>query len=691
MELLGLIGYGLSCLAYLIFFLLLLASRQQSLSGTLTRVLGAVLCISSLISCWQLYQGFSLLYVLYFEALKNVLVTLLILGVKLRSASLKELLSHRETHQYLMAIIVLVTISVFSIITRQNFVWVFIGFMALNLWPLVLLEQVFRNAQKRARWAVWPFVFGLGSMLVFDFVIFAQGALINQLDFNFWYLRGFLSAAMMPFILLSSKRIKNWSSDLFISRDVVFYSSILVLSGIYLLLLAFTGYVIRFLEGQWSELLSIAFMCLGILVLFAVLLTQNFRNRIRVFISKHFFANRYDYRLEWLNLIAAIERSNSQDIYESACNALSEVLQLDGCIYLQLNNVNRLEIMNFGQLKPDASALAQLDGLVSYFQSQNWIIDLAELQSSPDIYKDLQLDEAALLNDNIEILVPVFFQQQLTGVFAMTRPANKGLLNWEDRDFLFALTKQLGNYLSLQETQKQLAQTQQFAVFHRMSAFVLHDLKNIQAQLSLINANAEHHKDNPEFIEDVFATVDSASMRLQKVVRQLATKSMEKIKEPKQQVEIKSLLEATITLANMHQPKVTLDCPSGLYVYADKERFAGVMMHLIENAQQASNPEEQVQLIGIKQENRLILSIRDTGCGMTQSFIRDKLFTPFSTTKGNAGMGIGVYEARQFFEENSGLMSVHSEVGKGTTFTIEMSLSEYQEIGYNNHGKIINC
>ncbi|QDO99961.1 XrtA/PEP-CTERM system histidine kinase PrsK [Thalassotalea sp. PS06] len=691
MELLGLIGYGLSSLAYLIFFLLSMASRQQSLSGTLTRVLGIILCVCACMSVWQLYQGFSLVYVLYMEALKSILITLLILGVKLRASSFSNLLKQKEVHHFLIAVVLLALLSGVSIVNQQNFTWVFISFMALNLWPLVLLEQVFRNAQKRARWAVWPMVFGLGSMLVFDFVIFAQGALINQLDFNFWYLRGYLSAAMMPFILLSSKRIKNWSSDLFISRDIVFYSSILVLSGVYLLLLAFAGYVIRFLDGQWSELLSVAFMCLGLLVLFAVLLTQNLRNKIRVFISKHFFANRYDYRLEWLNLIAAIERSHSEDIYENASSALSEVLQLDGCIYLQLNNVNRFEVMNYGQLKPGMASMGQLDSLVDYFQQQAWIIDLSEVKSSPETYKGLEIDHICLLNDNIEILVPVFFQQHLTGVFAMTRPANKGVLNWEDRDFLFALTKQLGNYLSLQEAQKQLTQTQQFAVFHRMSAFVLHDLKNIQAQLGLITANAERHKNNPEFISDVFATVESASSRLQKVVRQLANKSLEKIKEPKQQVNVQALLVESVKLANVHKPQVKMECEADLYVYADKERFAGVLMHLIENAQQASKPDDHVQLIGKKQENRLILSIRDRGCGMTQAFIRDKLFTPFSTTKGNAGMGIGVYEARQFFEENSGVMSVQSEVDKGTTFTIEMSLSEYQEIGYNNHGKIINC
>ncbi|TKB46617.1 XrtA/PEP-CTERM system histidine kinase PrsK [Thalassotalea mangrovi] len=691
MELLGLIGYGFSSLIYLIFFLLLLASRQQSLAGTLTRLLGITFCLASLVSCWQLYQGFSLLYVFGLEALKNLMLSLLVLGIKLRSESLRHLFSQRETRNYLLAVVALITAAAFSLVYRQSFVWLFIGFMALSLWPLVLLEQVFRNAQNRARWAVWPFVFGIGSILVFDFVMYAQGALINQLDFNFWYLRGYLSAAMMPFILLSSKRIKNWSSDLFVSRDIVFYSSILVLSGGYLLLLAFAGYIIRFLEGQWSEMLSIAFMCLGLLVLFAILLTQNFRNRIRVFISKHFFANRYDYRLEWLNLISAIERGAGDDIYENACAALAEVLQLDGCIYLQLNNINRLAVMNHGQLKPGTASMQELDGLVRYFQQQSWIIDLGEYDKSPQTYQDLKLQHHTLRNENIEVLVPVYFQQQLTGVFAMTRPATKGFLNWEDRDFLFALTKQLGNYLSLQEAQRQLAQTQQFAVFHRMSAFVLHDLKNIQAQLGLITTNAERHRENPEFINDVFATVNSASMRLQKVVRQLASKSMEKIKEPNQQVEVKSLLEQVVKLANMHTPQVSLRCPAGLYVFTDKERFAGVLMHLIENAQQASDSNKKVQLVGEKQENRLILTISDKGCGMSQEFIREKLFTPFSTTKGNAGMGIGVYEARQFFEENCGVLSVDSEVGTGTTFTIEMSLSNYQEIGYNNHGKIINC
>ena len=70
--------------------------------------------------------------------------------------------------------------------------------------------------------------------------------------------------------------------------------------------------------------------------------------------------------------------------------------------------------------------------------------------------------------------------------------------------------------------------------------------------------------------------------------------------------------------------------------------------------------------------------VGDTGRGMSQDFIRDRLFKPFQTTK-QAGMGIGAYESFQYVQELGGRIEVESELNKGTTVTILLPLFETQK------------
>ena len=67
-----------------------------------------------------------------------------------------------------------------------------------------------------------------------------------------------------------------------------------------------------------------------------------------------------------------------------------------------------------------------------------------------------------------------------------------------------------------------------------------------------------------------------------------------------------------------------------------------------------------------------VVAIRDDGCGMDERFVREKLFRPFTTTKGNAGMGIGVYESHEFARTSGGELTVDSQPGKGTTFFLRL-------------------
>ena len=564
-----------------------------------------------------------------------------------------------------------------SIVVEGGSKYLFILLLALNLWALVLLEQLFRNSNHKAKWALWPLVIALGVLCVFDFIIFAQATMLNQLDFDLWYLRAIPLTIAVPFLLISTRRMKDWSVNVFVSRGVVFYSSMLMIAGLYLLIMAGAGYVINFIGGEWGRFISIAFVMLGGIVLAVLLITESLRRQVKVFITKHFFANKYEYREEWLNLIEKIETTSAESYYQMATQIMMSKLGVEsGAIVKKITNKQfRVQYSEGIIFETEMNKLLIDFGL--FTQQQGWIIDINEYVRSPSLYKDLSADIEFCLSNKISIVIPIFIGKAFYGMFIFANAKDSTQLNWEDRDLLFAISKQLGNFISLHEANDKLAESKQFDAFNRMSAFLVHDLKNIQAQLALITTNAQRHRDNPEFIDDVFETVESATGRLDKVLSQLRNKQA--VQASTQSIELSSLIARVVKQRNIGSPKVEFEMHDKVEMQLDGETFYSILNHLIQNAQEATNDQGWVK-VSLSADNEAVkLSIADNGHGMSQDFINKRLFKAFDTTKGNAGMGIGVYEAKQFIEGIAGLIEVDSIEGRGTVFTITLPiLPEYK-------------
>jgi putative PEP-CTERM system histidine kinase len=669
MEVIGTSGYFLAACAYAVFILLLLAARNKTLAGGLVLLASLLVFSSSLSAALQPKQGFSLLIVMAIETIKLAVWSLLIICTQANITSLKALVTHSQVKQYLQ---VWSGLSVLcwgaALFMPDSVKFLFLLFLILNLWLLVLLEQLYRNADIKVKWAIWSLIIALGMVTVFDFVLFAQAAMVNQLDFAYWNARGFIAAIGMPLILVSTRRIKDWSVDVFVSREVVFYSSMLLISGLYLLLLAIAGYVINYFGGAWGDVISIAFIILGSSVLAALLITDRLRREVKVFITKHFFANKYDYRVEWLKSIEQLEIGENDDYYHTATRIICSSLNIEQGVLIKKMSSGQYQSVYQENLKlqpKDLSFLASIDG---FCQQYGWIIDIRELATVEGSYPGLFVDTQLCEQNNIDIIIPIFMNKSVYGFFLLGMPAEQGLLNWEDRDLLFSISKQLSNYLSLNEANVSLAESKQFDAFNRMSAFLVHDLKNIQAQLSLISGNAKRHRNNPAFVDDVFETIEAATGRLDKVLTQLRNKQV--VESSKRSTDVKALIMNVVKQRNEQMPQVSAKLSLESNMLIDEETFSSVLNHLLQNAQEATNDNDWVKIIAEMMENNLHLNIVDNGCGMSADFIANRLFKPFDTTKGNAGMGIGVYEAKQFIEGIGGTLQVTSSENEGSNFTI---------------------
>ncbi|PHR83689.1 MAG: PEP-CTERM system histidine kinase PrsK [Colwellia sp.] len=665
----GVWGYSFASIAYVIFSLLILAADNQSSIAKWILFSALIAGGANIVAALQIYIGFSLQWAMLADVTKIVAFSVLTLSFNTEKGSIQEILKNKAISKYLFFCFSSTVVCWgASYILKFSYEYLFLLFVLLNLTTLVVLEQLYRGANVEARRSITPLVIALGGISVFDFVLYAQATMVGGIEFDFWYLRGYLSALAVPLLLISLRRFKEGSVRIFVSRNVVFYSSMLMIAGLYLLLMAIAGYLINYFGGEWGQLVSFGFFILGSIVLVVLLITETVRRQVKVFISKHFFANKYEYREEWLELIGKIEAASAENHYQMSLQIMMSKVDASGGVILKANASNYFEIKYSDALELDKSFNEDLLLLGHFTKHQGWIIDINEYDEDPLSYPGLFIHSKNWQSVAVNILVPIFIGKEFYGFFVLSSADEHKKFNWEDRDLLFAIAKQLGSFISLNEANDKLAESKQFDAFNQMSAFLVHDLKNVQAQLSLITSNAKQHRNNPEFVDDVFETVESATERLAKVLAQLRNKQV--AQSTSKIVDLGDIIKQVTAQRNVIAPQVVIKNNEECLATIDHERFFSVINHLIQNAQEATSDDGWVEIGLEKQQNRINIIVSDNGCGMSESFIKTRLFKPFDTTKGNAGMGIGVFEAKQFFESVAGSLTVESVEGQGTKMII---------------------
>lgn len=667
------IGFSLAAIAYLALCLLILTTRSRNVPKTLL----LAFIVSGLV--WALY--YAVTGVLPYtnpishtlEVLRQLLLLLFLLSALHPHTDIKAFLLRPYS---ILSYTVLLLWFVGCITLQLSASLVYTGYLAICVLLLALLEALYRRANTSEKWQFKPLVIALAAGIIFDFVLLAESALFARIDAQLWQARGFVFALLIPFLTISIRRIQAWGINVYISRDIVLQSTLVMAAGIYLCLLAVTGFYLRYIGGSWSELLQTSFIVLGFALMLLLMLSGTVRRRLKVFIEKHFFANRFDYREQWLKLTGGLRQIDisQTDRYQRILQVWLQSIHYSQGAIVQYRQQGELKTLALQQRA--ALTLAEQTLLQRYYKlyaSQNWQIDLSEPQGA-------LTDGLASADLKLQLLLPIRTKDGLWGVCLMqTTKEHKLRLNWELRDYLFVVSEQIAALLLLMEHSDKLSENAQFIAFSRMSAFVVHDLKNIKAQLDLLLRNAQKHKHNPEFIDDSFITLEAMQQRLDHMLLQLTNKQHEE--QPLRSFSASAVLRQVIAercAAKAPQPQLTIieDCELKL----EQHRFANVLFHLLDNAQHATPASGKIMVTLSKADSHMQLNIRDTGCGMTAEFIENRLFKPFDTTKGNAGMGIGVYDAQLFIEQAGGSLKVSSALNEGTTFSIQLPLHSEKTI-----------
>lgn len=540
---------------------------------------------------------------------------------------------------------------------------------------LILLEQVYRSAGQE-KWGYKPLILGLACVNIYHIVMMSNALLLTSLDPQFAVSRPYIFVLMAPLLLLSMKRIQSWSLRIFISRDIVLQSALLMFAGAYLLLMSITGYFLQQIGEVWSGVAQTVFITGALMMLVYIFISDSIRKHFKIFIQKHFYANQFDYREQWLQLTKTLDSAKEDDdFYEVSLNGICQSINYQKGSYYKLKT-DGLEVVTKDYFCLNDAALSELQHISTKLAQNHWLIDITEFGSSSYANEFRGYPSNHLVMFEVEIIVPIFIHDKLHGLFALSSTGSeKQTLNWEVRDYLRAIGSQISSYIRFGEARLKLEENAKFAAFNRMSAFVVHDLKNVIAQIGMIVKNAEKHRNNPEFIDDTFETLGHTKERMDRMLAQLKEKQQQRGHQAV--VELTALLKKLSVDFKRNQPNVTLTLPPHQsHLTVDYDRFYSIIGHLVENAQHATDDNGEVTLTLEDHFDNLKLIISDTGVGMTADFMNNQLFKPFETTKGNAGMGVGVYEAKSYVEELGGSLTVNSEVGVGSTFVITIPKKE---------------
>jgi len=541
---------------------------------------------------------------------------------------------------------------------------------------LALLEQVLRNGRVSQRRDLRYLVIGLASLFLVDLLLYSDAILGGHINALFWDIRGYIVTMSAVLVCRAIALRDRTAPGVFVSRRVVFHTATIIFAGVFLAVVALAAQLVRYFDQQLGEAAQVVLFSGAALLFVLFILSDRYRNKLRVLIAKHFFEAKYDYRAEWRQLISTLTSVDLDlPLAKRAIRALLNIVDSHSGVLWAMGEKGSeyVAVSSWNQPVPDAPLVAD-NALVAFMQRTHWVIDLDELRDGRGEYEGLAPDDIPGALNDLWAVVPLIHDHRVCGIIGVSPSETVSRLNFEDHDLLKMAGRQIASFLEQERATARLAETMQFEAFSRLTAYLMHDLKNTMAQQLLIVDNAEKHKRNPEFVDDVIDTVRGSAERIRNVINQLQQGSRG---GHRNKVDVgKVLLIATSGCADRSPAPGAELGETSATVIGDEQRLLMAVTHAISNAQDATPAQGRVDVAMTVDDDHCTISISDNGAGMDAEFVRERLFRPFDSTKGAQGMGIGAHQIRETIREMGGDVAVDSTPGEGTTLHLRIPLAD---------------
>lgn len=537
---------------------------------------------------------------------------------------------------------------------------------------LILVNRLRQGSVWRRPGGARMAIVALAVIWTLDLLIVASAWITGDWPAGLIDLRGAVMAALTPLFSLAVQRGEGRTMQA--SRTLALLSLAMVAAALYVAVTALATAIIGSVGGSYARLVQTALIFGTTAALLTLVSNPWTRAWVRVLVAKHLFSHRYDYRTEWLRFTETLgaPAGGAAALDVRVVKAVADLTDSPGGLLLLPDGaaLGAASAWNW----PDAPAPPQPDErLLAHLAATGRIIELDAVRAGTADRADAGC-VAPWLHDDAHawVVVPLLHLGQLAGAIVLARPAVNRALDWEDFDLFGVAGRQAASYLAEARAHAALADAQRFDEFNRRFAFIMHDLKNLVSQLTLVARNAERHADNPAFRADMVATLTDSSDRMNALLARLSQHHASRA-EKAQPVPLLELA-TRIAAGRRAQHPVSASGDASVQAKADPAALETLLSHLVQNAIEASAPGAEVRLLVSASDGKAGITVVDHGCGMSAGFIRDQLFRPFVSGK-PGGFGLGAFEARQLAEGMGGTISVTSREGSGTSFHVALPMA----------------
>lgn len=542
----------------------------------------------------------------------------------------------------------------------------YIGIMACLVFALVNFEATLANASPDALWKIKYDIIGLGTILAVLIFYYSQAFLYRSLNMNYLLLRSFLylvAATMMAY----SQVCRRGKVRIQVSRLAAYKSVVLFAVGLYLVMLGLLGEGMKYVGTSFSRTVTISFAFLVGIALLTLLLSERVRREVKVMLHKNFYQHKHDYRTQWLRFTEQLSTSRSgEELLQRILSAYCEIFGIEGAtLFLYEEGRSGYYVTAQYEMEPIQDVIAPQNSLISFMKKRAWVINVRE--DNPEIMSE---NSQFFSKNNISFVIPLFAGERLEGFIALG-PVIK--LNevyiYEDYDLMKTIGRQASLAIMHQRLSEQASQAREMEAIGNVAAFVVHDLKNLVSNLSLIVENAARYIHNPDFQRDMLASLGNTVVKMQRLIGRLKNLGEGELFNL-QQVNLLELVQKTARMVS-GSPITVSGSPETSFV--DENEIQKVVLNLLINGIEASGTDEPL-LAEVGSAGESFIRVTDRGCGMSDRFIRTELFKPFRTTK-KKGLGIGLYQCRKIVEAHGGRIEVSSAEGRGSVFTVWLTNS----------------
>jgi putative PEP-CTERM system histidine kinase len=376
---------------------------------------------------------------------------------------------------------------------------------------------------------------------------------------------------------------------------------------------------------------------------------------------ENFFSNRYDYRREWTRCIDALTAPEAfVALHKRAIRAAAVVVDSPaGALFVRPPSDVAFQWAGSWNQAAVTSPLPPGHPMVALFKDGNWIVRLDEEAEAGSWFPEMP---------NPWVALPLNHFGNLIGFVVLARSRANFKLDREAYDLLRVVGREIASRVAEQRATQVLAQTQQLREYSQRFAFVIHDIKNVSGQLSMLLTNAELYAGDPEFQHDMLMTVRASVGKITRLLSRLQAERQERdhaLTTPAER--LRDLVGASREAS--YRDIGFRDDAGGAGAAIDPDAFDAVVTHLLNNAIDASDANSPIEVDLRMEPNAVVVDIIDHGTGMLPEFVRDDLFRPLRTTKDN-GHGIGAYQARELVRDAGGDLLVISRPKTGTTMRL---------------------